>query len=78
MGYCRLFAVYSFQIHAGCSFVILFENTLNILHFSMTRKKVAEKVSFGHMDQETYICEDKRHWITIILYLTAPVQALCF
>jgi len=61
VGYCGLFAINSFQIHAGCSLVILFENTLNVLHFSVTRKKVAEKVSSDQRIPETYICEDERH-----------------
>lgn len=41
MGCCLLFATNSFQIFAGCSLVILFENILR-MEFSMLREKVAK------------------------------------
>lgn len=42
MGCCLLFATNSFQIFAGCSLVILFENILHILEFLMLIEKVAK------------------------------------
>lgn len=52
MGYCLLCAINSFQIHAGYSLVILFENTLCMSELPMIREKVLKKVSYSHRDQE--------------------------
>lgn len=52
MGYCLLCAINSFQIHAGCSLVILFENALCMSELSMVREKVTKKFSYSHRDRE--------------------------